>query len=248
LEEFSGVVQTAVPYLISHRDYDAAKTGDVDAGVRIVTDRVKRGKVKFKVDAIVPVLQLDANKRNALPVSYAVLLSQELGVPVLSAVKQCNQVSHTGANAISRILGQPMFDGTIPPRTEVLLVDDVVSYGATIANLRGWLEHQGIVVVGATTLAAAFGATKLIPPGEVMERVLERFPGQVKKLAENLGFEASQFTNRELRYLDEIRTPERFERLLRASEKVRNLTQALSLETVRSTLESKSSNEHTGPL
>jgi adenine/guanine phosphoribosyltransferase-like PRPP-binding protein len=59
----------------------------------------------------------------------------------------------------------------------VLIVDDVVTYGSTLANLRGWLERQGAVVVGAPTLAAGFGGTKLALPDIVRERLSGRFPG-----------------------------------------------------------------------
>ena len=73
-------------------------------------------------------------------------------------------VSHTVAGAQTRILGQPMFSGTIQPGSRVLIVDDVVTYGSTLANLRGWLEQQGATVVGATTLAGGFSGTKLALP------------------------------------------------------------------------------------
>ncbi len=53
-----------------------------------------------------------------------------------------------------------MFDGKVEAGTRVLVVGDVVTYGSTIANLRGWLQQQGVIVVGSTTLAAEFGATK----------------------------------------------------------------------------------------
>lgn len=224
------VVQTTIAKLKAHRDYANAKAGDPESGIRVVSDLLKPGKVKFKIDAIVPVLQFDANKRNWIPISYAALLSQELQVPVLGEVKQSNQVSHTGADAASRILGQPMFDGKVEAGIRVLVVDDVVTYGSTIANLRGWLEHQGVIVVGSTTLAAAFGATKLAPPDEIMERLFSRFPTEVKQLADNLGFDSRNFTNREVRYLEEIKTLDKFQLLVEASAKIRDLTRSLSLE------------------
>jgi hypothetical protein len=57
-----------------------------------------------------------------------------------------------------------MFMGKIQPGSRVLIVDDVVIYGSTLTNLRGWLEQQGATVVGATTLTAGFGGTKLALP------------------------------------------------------------------------------------
>jgi hypothetical protein len=100
----------------------------------------------------------------------------------------------------------------------------------SINNLRGWLAHQGVTVVGSTSMAAAFGATKLVPPAEVVERLSGRFPRKVDELADNLGFDVRTFTNREARYLGAITTLEAFKSLVEASAKIRKITRSLSRE------------------
>jgi hypothetical protein len=57
--------------------------------------------------------------------------------------------------------GQPTFLGQIAPGRRVVIVDDVATFGSTLANLRGWIEHQGAHVIRATTLGATFGGTRL---------------------------------------------------------------------------------------
>ncbi len=58
------------------------------------------------LDFIVPVLQLDAGKQNMLAVAYAVRLAKEIGAEVFLGICQSNQVSHTGADAVTmRSLG-----------------------------------------------------------------------------------------------------------------------------------------------
>ena len=84
--------------------------------------------------------------------------------------------------------------GKIQPGSRVLIVDDVVTYGSALANLRGWLERQGATVVGTTTLATGFGGTKLALPHLVRDRLLDRFPAQAEALANELGFSAECFT------------------------------------------------------
>ena len=134
-------VQTTVGKLKSHPDYDAAKAGDQDAALRVIDRVFKPGKVTDSCDLIVPVLQLDQGKQNMLAVAYALRLSRELGAEVFLGISQSNQVSHTGADAITRILGQPTFLGDIPEGRRVVIVDDVATFGSTLANLRGWIEH-----------------------------------------------------------------------------------------------------------
>jgi hypoxanthine phosphoribosyltransferase len=116
-------------------------------------------------------------------------------------ILQAKVVSHTDADAETRILGQPVYMGKLERGTRVLIVDDVITFGSTLANLRGWIEKQGAKVVGATTLAAGFGATKLALPESVHERLLEKFSVQAEALANELGFTADCFTNREARFL-----------------------------------------------
>jgi hypothetical protein len=86
----------------------------------------------------------------------------------------------TTADAVTRILGQPTFVGQIAGGRRVLVVDDV----PTLANLRGWIEHQGAYVIRATTLGATFGGTKLAQPKEALDKLLKKFP-EVETLSRN---------------------------------------------------------------
>ena len=215
-------VQTTVGKLKSHPDYDAAKAGDQDAALRVIDRVFKPGKVTDSCDLIVPVLQLDQGKQNMLAVAYALRLSRELGAEVFLGISQSNQVSHTGADATTRILGQPTFLGDIPEGRRVVIVDDVATFGSTLANLRGWIEHQGAHVIRATTLGATFGGTKLAQPKEALEKLLSKFP-EVQTLADNLGFTPDCFTARETHFLVQVPSRERMQALVAASHKVRPL-------------------------
>jgi hypothetical protein len=158
------VIQTTVAKLRSRPAYDQAKGGVGEAAFEVVRELVKPKKIPFVFDTVVPVMQFDRDKPNALPLVYAAALAKHFEAYLETGVRQVNVVSHTFADAQTRILGQPIFMGKIQTRSQVLIVDDVVTYGSTLANLRGWLEKQGATVVGATTLAAGFGGTKLALP------------------------------------------------------------------------------------
>ena len=215
-------VQTTVAKLKSHPDYAAAKSGDQDAALRVIEQIFKPGKVTDPSDLIVPVLQLDAGRQNMLAVAYALRLGRELGAEVFLGICQSNQVSHTGADAITRILGQPTFLGQIAPGRRVVIVDDVATFGSTLANLRGWIEHQGAHVIRASTLGATFGGTKLAQSKEAFAKLLEKFP-EVETLSRKLGFTPDCFTGRETHFLTQVPSREKMQALVAASEKVRPL-------------------------
>jgi hypothetical protein len=157
-----------------------------------------------------------------LAVAYALRLGRELGAEVFLGISQSNQVSHTGADATTRILGQPTFLGQIPPGRSVVIVDDVATFGSTLANLRGWIEHQGAHVVRASTLGATFGGTKLAQSKDAFAKLLEKYP-EVEILSHNLLFTPDCFTGRETHFLTQLPSREKMQSLVRASEKVRPL-------------------------
>jgi hypothetical protein len=76
---------------------------------------------------MVPVIQMDAAKHNALPRAAAFILAIKLNRQALLNTYQTNEVSHTKANAAIRILAQPHFAG-VEPGVRVLLLDDIVTF------------------------------------------------------------------------------------------------------------------------
>jgi hypothetical protein len=104
----------------------------------------------------------------------------------------------------------------------VVIVDDVATFGSTLANLRGWIEHQGAHVIRATTLGTTFGGTKLAQPKDALDKLLHKFP-EVEILSHNLGFTPDCFTGRETHFLTQLLSREKMQALVAASEKVRPL-------------------------
>jgi hypothetical protein len=117
------IIQTNMTKLKGHPAYRAAKEGDLDAALQVVESVCKPSKIPWAVDEIVAVAQIDRDKKNALPIAYALQLGDEMGVPVNNTVVQENIVSHTGADAPTRVLGQPIFNGTIGERKCILIIE-----------------------------------------------------------------------------------------------------------------------------
>ena len=59
-------------------------------------------------------MQFDRDKPKALPIVYAAALAKHFDAYLETGVRQINVVSHTFADAQTRILGQPIFNGKDP--------------------------------------------------------------------------------------------------------------------------------------
>jgi hypothetical protein len=95
------------------------------------------------------------------------------------------------------------------PKGKCLFCDDVVTYGATLANLRGFLISKGAEVVAATTIGAAYGSTKLTPELNLIRGLKERYGQELEKCTETVGFRSECLTGREACFLAGLRTVER---------------------------------------
>ena len=161
------IVHSSIYKLKTLPDYYAAKWGNDRAAARIAWTLVRPEKIDTAVDFVVPVIQVDGGRYNAIPVALGAALAKSIGAKLWLDVCQINNVNHTDSGARGRLQNQPVFGGNVP-RGKCLICDDVVTYGATLANLRGFLVAAGAEVVVATTIGAAYGSTKLAPELNVM--------------------------------------------------------------------------------
>lgn len=162
------VIVAPIPDVKRHPDYDAAKAGDADAAVRLVSDTLDpravervRSSATGDPPVLLPVHALEEMGVNAIPLALAEELGRRLGWPVSTAVVQVNVVGHTGASGYARLARQALFDGDVHARVDHVLVDDFVGQGGTLANLRGHVLGGGGRVVGAIVLTGKLHSAKL---------------------------------------------------------------------------------------
>ena len=129
------VVHSSIHRLKCSPAYYAAKRGDHKAASRIAHALVKTENIEG-VEFVVPVIQVDSGRYNAIPVAFGAVIAKRIGAKLWLDVCQINKVDHTDAGAQARLQNQPIFGGTTP-KGKCLICDDVVTYGATLANLRG---------------------------------------------------------------------------------------------------------------
>lgn len=142
-----------------HPAYAAAKSGDVEAAFRLVNDLMTpetvgriRAALAGRKPIVVPIYAEEATGQNKIPLAYAEALASHLGLEVSPNIVQVVRAEHTNAGAFERMARQPEFDGPVQPGQDYLIVDDTLTMGGTLANLRGYIESKGGNVVLASTL------------------------------------------------------------------------------------------------
>ena len=90
---------------------------------------------------------------NVLPIWMAYQVGYHLGLNVYSGIYQEDKAHRTGKGGFYRLAHRPSFYGAVRSGQDHLLVDDVLSMGGTLTELRGFIESNGGNVIGMSVLA-----------------------------------------------------------------------------------------------
>jgi hypothetical protein len=185
-------------------DYAAAKAGDLDAAERVVVQLVRpekvdqlRAQIGGEDAVLVPVIAREAAGKNKLPLVYAHELEQALGLKVTADIVQATKAGHTGAAAAERIVRRAEFDGPVEPGRAYVLVDDHVTLGGTLADLRAYIESKGGRVIAATSLSASAGSHRLALPAERLAALRNKLGDAEAWFKERFGHGYEGLTNAE---------------------------------------------------
>ena len=196
-----------------HPEYTAAKAGDAAAAARLVDALVDESSVmtvrrliaaagENRAPVLVSVHAYERDGFNAIPSALARLLSERLGLSDDTTLVQSNIVSHTGADGYGRLARQAAFAGKGDKGHEYLMVDDFIGQGGTLANLHGWIEKQGGLVIGAVVLTGKPYSAKLNPTEEQLHELREKHGRDFEQWwRERFGHAFDCLTQSEARYL-----------------------------------------------
>lgn len=193
-----------------HVDYIAAKAGDVAAARRLVESELNEhavdvlGQRATGMNAfIASVHAYEAEGINRIPAVLAEVLAERLGLRAEESVVQTNRTGHTGADGYHRLAHPALFGGDVERGRHYLLVDDFVGQGGTLANLKGFIESQGGLVVLATTLTGKPFSAKLCPSGSTLYALRAKHDDQLEIWWKNaFGYGFDFLTESEARYLE----------------------------------------------
>ncbi|MBK8906980.1 MAG: hypothetical protein IPM60_03485 [Rhodospirillales bacterium] len=193
-----------------HPDWKAAKAGDADAAFRLVRDMVRddvieaiRVRLAGRRPIIVAPIKAEARgggAGNIIPDAYAQVLGRRLGLDVDTDMVQVVS-GRTGLGRDQRLVARTQFNGRVEPGRDYLLVDDHVTMGGTLADLRGHIEAHGGRVILATTLSASRDSARLAPSPAMLARLRGKFPELPAWWRERFGYELEGLTDAEARGL-----------------------------------------------
>lgn len=208
------VIGHALGKLNKHPDYDAAKTGDDEAAVRVakdlVTDEVV-SKINSLLDEgvlITPVLAEEQQGRNKIPLAVAKVLQTETGLDSDIGIFQINKVGRTHLDGLDRIFAVPEFDGDVIQGRSYFLVDDTLTQGGTFASLASHINQMGGSVVGAFALTGKNYSAKLKPDQGTLDKLYDKYGDIEDAFKQATGYGFSALTQSEARYLSNYKPSE----------------------------------------
>ena len=193
----------------SHLAYVAAKAGNVNAAIRLVSElagplKARLGRFDQTTIFVAPHAK-ESTGDNAIPIVLSAYLAEHCSALLDDEIVQVSRVYHTGADAMQRLIAPAVFEGQVVPDGRYVLVDDVMTLGGTIADLASYIQEHGGRVVGVVTLVDASRSGSLVCRPKVLREIEERFGDEVRQ---QFGIEPSALTAEEAGYLIGFRSAE----------------------------------------
>ena len=212
--DFPDVIpHTQVTALATHVDFAAATSGDMPAARRLVASVYRPRVGAWRVDYVAAVLSYDLLGRfNALPLAFGERVALETQAQLVPTIVQDNRPLTDSPSGIDQLTYQPSFSGSVPKGSYVI-VDDVLKFGSSLANLRGHIAVHGGSVSFASSLATSLFAATLAPDPHLIQDLKKRFRHELEQIPASVGFPVDCLTSREayfclgLRNLDALRNP-----------------------------------------
>ncbi|MBH1418022.1 PLxRFG domain-containing protein [Stenotrophomonas maltophilia] len=182
--DFPAVVTAHRPGRLSaHADYAAAKAGDDTAALRVARDAitpefvqdVRAALPEGSKPLVVAVQSQEATGNNRIPRMAAEVLAQRLGLQVSEDIVQAAKVNRSAGDALHRLANQPPFTGKVEKGRDYVLIDDTLTQGGTLAQLKTHIEDNGGKVVLATALTGKDYSRKIALNSQSLADVRERF-------------------------------------------------------------------------
>jgi len=190
-----------------HPDYGAAKAGDIEAASRLVAEVLRPDSVRKIREAIgdrhptiVAVNAVEAAGKNKIPMAFADAIGRRLGLEIDRKIVQANKVGRGGSDGFHRLAHQPSFDGEVESG-DYIIVDDTLTQGGTLAQLKEHIESRGGRVILAAALTGKGYSAKMGLDGDSLNVLRENYGSIEPWWRERFGYGFEGLTESEARYI-----------------------------------------------
>lgn len=184
IEQFSGCAEGSLEPESVKSTFDvpgytqAKKHGDKQGATEVVRrclDKAYRCRVKLELARLeakgygepVIVAPYKEGSPNALAKTAAEFLGKKLKIDVDDSIRELPCAArHDCQNQSAKFFDRPKFEGEVEAGKLYLLIDDMVTTGATLAELRSYIVQNGGHVAFACSLASNDGMDKQLHPHE----------------------------------------------------------------------------------
>ena len=147
--------------------YDAAKGGSREAADNLIhglmgqeqQEAILRLAGQYPDAVIVPVTSEEQNGNNQIPWSLAEYMGEITGLEVDRGIVQVQSAGRTGSGRWHRFAFRPRFDGKVQPGRKYIVVDDNVTMGGSLSEMRRFIERNGGEAVQFVTLGKSYKGT-----------------------------------------------------------------------------------------
>jgi len=194
--------------LKEHPEYQKAKAGYSQSALKLVSDfawdEVKAISSRFGSHSIfVSPFARETSGDNAIPQVLSEVFAFLCGASVDTTLVQVTKVHHTGADPMQRLILRPEFEGPVQAGANYVLVDDVVNFGTTLAELAHYIQLKGGLVSDIAVMVNAGRNKSLSPDRQTLRILKERFANEIIEI---FGINIDALTANEAQYLVGFRT------------------------------------------
>ena len=162
------IIETNETAFRKHPNYDQAKSGSIDDALKLMDDYLTPLKINqiekiagVKNPIIAGVQAVEGVSTNVIPEVFASYLAIATNWRLDKEIYQQNRVGHTKSSGFHRMATPALFGGLVLEGEYYLLIDDFIGQGGTLANMKGYIESKGGIVIGSVVMAGKDFSSRL---------------------------------------------------------------------------------------
>lgn len=163
---------TSVSFLKQCMEFNKAKFGNMESAKKVVDQCIKLDKINELKQKYPDAILLPVISRNKLPHAFA----EKIKMEICTTVHICSSVKRKFLSGMERLVHRPVYKGIINTGKKYIIVDDIVSQGGTIAELRKFIINQGGIVCAITALTHSISGGVIAPDDENIIDLCEKYP------------------------------------------------------------------------